>query len=314
MNLEPQDENGIVLMILRDIYDILEQNRTFNFRYNCEVKLQKVFFLLTDSLEIPLTKSWYRYGPYIHNKNVSSEKLVNLPENTDIDDIHAITKAEDTFSEIKKQYRAKLHELVPYVFYQHLQELLAEIYQEYTPEKYKPVYLSNLALQKSFRNASTYAILSRKMVKTAPFLENLSNISSNIANFEDMSFMFDYAEEYISLLEDCLVKMNANGKLSSFHVNLLKSTYESSIWVPITLKISINTLTGLNAKDAKLQQWSKLQNVQSKIESSLTYLDKVLNRDEMIPSAEERTIFFRKQYGNDKDFVNAVANVWKCYK
>ena len=60
MNLSPSDENGIVLTILRDTYDILVHTPKFSFDYNAKVKLQKAVFLIAKELNIPLTRSWYR--------------------------------------------------------------------------------------------------------------------------------------------------------------------------------------------------------------------------------------------------------------
>ena len=68
MNVSPQDENKIIWMILRDTYNILARTRNFDFSYASKVKLQKVVFLIAEKLDIPLTRSWYRYGGYVHNR------------------------------------------------------------------------------------------------------------------------------------------------------------------------------------------------------------------------------------------------------
>lgn len=104
------------------------------------------------------------------------------------------------------------------------------------------------------------------------------------------------------------------GKKSLHHLNELKKTYEHAIWNTIALKISINTLTGVNAKGVKADQEYKFYTSDAKVNRRLVALEASLTKDNMLPSLDERKQFFNAVYGEDKEFLGAVSNVWKSYK
>src|SRR4030042_1475124 len=155
MNVSPQDENKIIWMILRDTYNILARTRNFDFSYASKVKLQKVVFLIAEKLDIPLTRSWYRYGGYVHNRAVDFTQLSRLPFVLSSYKINEIRKIEHAFADIHQEYYELLRELVPRVFFMKLEELLGEIY-EGAPKEYKPLYFTNLAIENNFELVKNY--------------------------------------------------------------------------------------------------------------------------------------------------------------
>lgn len=312
MDVNPQEENGIVLMILRDTYNILKGTPNFRFCYNAKVKLQKVVFFVADQLNIPLTRSWYRYGPFIYNENVDFE---SLPETLNDSNAHEIENAENLFSNFQREYSEVLDSLVPRIFYLTLNDLLTEIYTKYAPEQYRTIYLSNLAIENNFKIAKSQARCA-ETTSLAPddFSQHFSAFASSVIGLEDMSFVYDYADEYATILESCLIRMNRIGRASLPCLHLLASSYESILWNPITLKISINTLTGSSSEEVRLKQWVKLTTVSQQIGNRLAFLRASLKRDKMLASIDEKSEFFKTKYGDDKEFLDAVTNVWKSYE
>lgn len=312
MSLSPQEENGIVLMILRDTHNILSHTPNFSFDYNANVKLQKVVFLLADALNIPLTRSWYHFGPFVYNKNVKFEKLSYFPAILNEETRTEISEAEKIISERRENYYKQLNLLVPRLFFMKLDDLLAEVYGKYAPAPYKPVYFSNLNLNKDFKLAKSRVSCDEEVISR--FTNNLSILTANLASFEDMSFMYDYADEFATTLESCLIKMSSSGKVSIGHLGMLKATYEAAIWNPVSLKISINTLTGSNTEPVKLEQYDKLVKNEPYIKHRLAFLENILSKNAMLASINDKSEFFKSRYGDDKKFVDAVVNVWKSYK
>lgn len=312
MDVSPQEENGIVLMILRDTYNILKTTPNFCFYYKSEVKLQKVVFFIAEKLNIPLTRSWYHYGPFIHNENVDFE---SLPETLNETNLQEIRKAENLLSDVQAEYVEVLNSLVPRIFFLNLEDLLTEIYTKYAPVQYRTLYLANLAIEKNFRMAKNQA-KSTETTSVTPddFSQHLSAFASSVAGLDDMSFVYDYADKFATILESFIIRMNRTGRASLPYLHLLKSSYESILWSPITLKISINTLTGSSAEEVRVKQWVKLTTVSQQIENRLAFLSASLKRGKMLASIDEKTEFFKTKYGNDKEFLDAVTNVWKSYK
>lgn len=316
MDMTSQDENGIVLMVLRDTYDILSRTPNFSFDYNAKVKLQKLVFLIAETMDIPLTRSWYRHGPFVHNTNVNFEKLNKLPETLNAQDVREISKAEKILSDVHDEYMKVLKSLVPHIFFLKINDLLVKIYKKYAPEEYRPIYLTNLTIESIFKTARTNVGTDKSefIIETDELLRQCSALASNIATFEGMDYCYAYADDYITTLEKALIKMSDCKVAPSYHLKLLTEVYESSVWVPLTLNISINTLIGLNAEDEQLVQWLKLEKAKVQSKNQLVRFKRVLKRDGLMASIEERTKFFKTKYGEDKDFVDAVSDVWKAYK
>lgn len=316
MEVNPQDENGIVLMILRDTYKILSSESNFNFNIKGQVKLQKIFFLLADGLKIPLTRSWYQHGPFIHNRNINFQRLRLIDSTLSEKDKAEIARAEKLFRDVDSRYHKLLKSIVPRLFYMQLDELLAQIYNQYAPERYKPSYLSNLAIDSRFsyiehrlnEDEGGYSIQIQSFTKY--FLE----LASYIAGFDDVEPLYEYTDQFISTLESCFLKMNKIGATSIAHLNLLKNAYEGIIWTPLTLKISENTMEGPNADELRVSQKVRFLSEAMQLRNRINYLNEILRKDDMLASVAERTAFFQQTYGNDKEFLNATGNVWKSYK
>ncbi len=316
MQITPQDENGIVVMILRDTYNILTNTPNFSFDYSADVKLQKTIFLIAERLGIPLTRSWYRHGPYVFNKNIDFETLRYLPAIMNEGTNSEIAKAEHMFSEIHAEYEELLNSIVPRLFFMKWDELLTYIYGNFAPELYKPAYFANLHIETNFKAARSEAKYNEEsaLVHTKEFTKNLSVLASNVTCFEDMSFLYDYVDEFATILDNCLIRMNAIGRSPLAQLTMLIDTYESAIWNPIALKISINTLDGVNAENERISQCSRIAKTEPTIKPQLTFLNNILSKNNMLASIDEKTEFFKEKYGNDDEFVGAVGNVWKSYK
>jgi len=330
MNIDPQDESAIIRTILRDTYKILTENSSFNFSYASEVKLQKLFFIIAEELDIPLTRSWYRYGGYVHNDVISCERLCRIPFELSLGRNSDVERAERLLRDIRSDYINLLHELVPKIFYIPLDEFLKDFYER-APKDYKPLYYSNMAIENDFKLVKNFNPESSKFWQNSiisymskdsktdfstykRFANHISSLILEVSNSPDLSCLYEYTNKYAEMLDDCLIKMAFLGKKSLHHLNELKKTYEHAIWNTIALKISINTLTGVNAKGVKADQEYKFYTSDAKVNRRLVALEASLTKDNMLPSLDERKQFFNAVYGEDKEFLGAVSNVWKSYK
>ena len=315
MEATPQDENGIILMMMRDTYGILASQNNFNFNMKGQVKLEKIFFLLADSLKIPLTRSWYQFGPFIHNKNVNFQRLKLFNNYLSEKDKTDISHAEMLFREIDSKYHKLLKNLVQELIYKPLPDLLADIYNQYAPERYKPSYLTNLSIESRF--LYTEKCLKedkRNSIQIPTFTKYFLTLQSYIANFDDVEPIYDYYDQFIGTLESCFLKMNNSGAVSIAYLNLLKDSYEKIVWMPLALKISENTMEGLNADEFKESQRLRFLDETTRLKNRIRDLNETVRSNNMLASVAERTAYFQQTYKNDKEFVNATGNVWKSYK
>jgi len=319
MNISPKQENGIIKLILRDTHQILTSIRNFSFEYASEVKLQKLIFLIAEKLDIPLTRSWYRYGGFVHNRFIKFQNLESLPSTISVTGDSDLKKAEQVLSDIRSDYINLLQELVPKIFFMRLDNLLEEVYKD-APEEYKPMYSTNLAIEREFDivKDSLFTHISQKSKPEFNdynrFASNMSRLILEISNLTDFSCLYDFTNKYAEMLDDCLIKMCFLGKKSVSHLRSLKDVYEGAIWNSIALKISINTVTGVNAESVKGEQEYRFHTSGKKVKYQLVALKELLTKDNMMPSLDERKQFFKAIYGEDKEFLGAVSNVWKSYK
>ncbi len=330
MNISPKQENGIIKLILRDTHQILSNTRNFSFEYASEVKLQKLLFLIAEKLDIPLTRSWYLHGGFIHNRFIKFKCLESLPLTISITGDSDLKKAEQVLSDIRSEYLNLLQELVPKIFFMRLDNLLDEVYND-APKEYKTMYYTNLAIEREFKLVKNFeqdgkqvwqdSLFSHIPQKDKPefndynrFAGNVSRLILEISNLTDFSCLYDRINKFAEMLDDCLIKMGFLGKKSLPHLKALKNVYERAIWNSIALKISINTVTGVNAESVKEKQEYRFNSSETKGERQLANLKSILVRDNMLPSLDERKRFFNVMYGEDKEFLGAVSNVWKSYK
>ncbi len=331
MNISPEQENGIIKLILRDTHEILTDNTHFSFGFASEVKLQKLVFIIADKLDIPLTRSWYRHGGFVHNDIIKFRNLQHFPQIISKTGDRELKKAEQVLSEIRSDYVSLLQELVPRIFFMRLEEVLEEVYAD-APEEYKPMYYTNLAIEKEFdivKNFDSGEIqiwqdsidryISNKDYKTmfsvyTRFSRKISSLILEISNLSDFSCLYGCTNNFAEMLDDYLIKLGFTGNNSLDHLKALKNIYENTVWNSIALKISVNTVKGVNAELVKAQQEVRFYDFGTNVEQKQDRLKNKLMRDNMMPSLEERKQFFNIMYRDDKEFFGAVSNVWKSYK
>jgi len=326
LKIEPQDEAAIIKMILRDILRILHTSSQQDFSQN-RVKLQKIIFIVAEELDIPLTRSWYLYGGYVHNADTTipiNEMTFSSEPTCD-----QIKNAEKLFAPVQSKYSRIMDETVRKIFYTKLNTFLEEFYRTRAPEKYKPLYYNNLAIERNFElvkkfEPKTKGIIQQTLLKFSletnefshyrHFAKNLSRLVLEIADSSDFSCFYDYTNRYIDLLEDYLVKVDLERAWFLNCLKLLKDMYEKAVWKPIALKISLKTLTGVCADKVRKKQEAILSNADSWISNCLDSLYETLAKNGLLLTPHERSQFFRTVYGKEEDFLGTISNVWKSYK
>lgn len=180
----PQDEEVIINMILRDIKKELIQRRYHEWAIS-RVRLQKTVFLIAERLNIPITRSWYLYGGYVHSRQLEIEDIRDIDEGTCASvDLFGMPVARPSsepcfyimavpspkpyqigpsaYQEMRprdlgiseSRYFAVLKEALDETFkFRRMSEFLRWFYQM-APEPYRDLYFHNAALNEFFKNAA----------------------------------------------------------------------------------------------------------------------------------------------------------------
>jgi hypothetical protein len=332
MNIRrPQDENGIVAMILRDINNVLRETPNFDFSLAARTKTIKVIFTIAEQLDIPITRSWYRHGGNVHSQiiklNPMSREIRNLNGVTEAE----IETAEQYMKPYESEYETLLHSIVPKYFFMSLPALLTLFYQN-APEIYQPLYFSNLEMFKTFRKfvmptrGSSGTAYQQVISKFATqegnldfgyyksFSNILSRLSFEMSALDNFSKMHPYLSQFTDIFEDYLVKASYEGELKPQVFSLFQQTYEQAVWFPSSRIISLNTAKGTMDSEVKRWQIVRLTAEIPQITSDLQFLKQFIESSKMVLSLDERTRFFNTQYGNDTEVLGAIADAWRNYK
>ncbi len=70
----PEDEDRIAEFIIDAIAEYM-RNKGLDLKYINDIKLQKLAYRVADTLDIPLTRSWYMRGCYVHNHLIDRDFL-----------------------------------------------------------------------------------------------------------------------------------------------------------------------------------------------------------------------------------------------
>ncbi|MEN3051340.1 MAG: hypothetical protein ABC596_05980 [Candidatus Methanosuratincola petrocarbonis] len=170
--LSPQDEERILRMILRDLRREIE-GRGPRTTYLSKVKLQKMVFLIAERLDIPITRSWYLYGGYVHSDLLDVDDRGEIDEGLmasyDLDlkpkscenDVGGI--APEEFGLPSAQYYGEVKTVVTEVYFKKLEDFLEKFYDQ-APGFCKKLYQLNSKLSYSTKrllegvNCSTVGI------------------------------------------------------------------------------------------------------------------------------------------------------------
>lgn len=328
MNIRPQDENGIVALILRDINTRLRETPNFDFNLAATTKTTKVIFTIAEKLDIPITRSWYRHGGYIHNQLIKNNPITGNEQIKGVTQAE-IEEAEKYLAPYQKTYDDLLSAIVPKYFFMSLPTLLTIIYQS-APEPYRTMYSTNLDLFKAFRNVTNPSETAQNVFQQvitnygieqgrdfgyyrafSPILSKMAIEMTEVGNFSRIQ---PNLSSFSDLFEDYLVKASYEGAIRPVVFHTFQKTYEEAVWFPSAHIISLNTATGTMQKQVKSQQLTWLTDELPKIQNNIQFLRSMVIQSNLKLTLEERRNFFNTIYGKDTEVIGAIADVWKAYK
>ena len=73
----PGEEDLVATLLLYAVSEYLHKTK-MDIKYLNDIKLQKTIYKTSDDLNIPLTRSWYKRGCYVHNANIRIETLKHI--------------------------------------------------------------------------------------------------------------------------------------------------------------------------------------------------------------------------------------------
>lgn len=126
-----EDENEFVQLLLFSLHKWVKTNK-IDKKYINNLKIQKIFFNILEDINIPVTRSWYLYGGYVHSDLIDKEILFNF---------HMI------FPQFEENRRDEIKYKIEYLLDLYSKEILfqdqtkyLQIFYQTAPEPFKKIY------------------------------------------------------------------------------------------------------------------------------------------------------------------------------
>ena len=297
-----------------------EKARLWAFR----TKIQKIIYNILEENDIPVTRSWYLWGKYVHSNVLQGDRFNSFRkryhEKPDIalNLRERVSKLGFSVEDILES----LYEIAPPYLPMDSNKLLRELYEKDTPSEIRGIYLSKhniyTALD-SFSNSSLY----NDIIK---FLRDFKLLSDNLSSFHLSSFNLidnDVVQDAILLFSDnvesALEKVEymllnniefPNYKIRFF--NRAKDLFFKNIWNMYGCRISQNTVKGWRSSTERDNMKRKEQELTSSIKNSI--LDFSKNREELnLELTWDERESYKKYKKRDEGAEKIINEIIKIY-
>ena len=249
---EAQTLGLIVLAISRVIKEKGITERVGN------TKTAKVAFNVAKKLNLPITRSWYKYGSYVWPQ-FELENRLNEHRGTlalSQEARHVESLAFGSQRESFKQYVRAVEEELP-TLKEDLSGTLERIYAEGAPKHLRHVYLSHKKMTDRFSKVTDFARSGFPQPVFLPASQEITNFHRRISCFKDRPEVVDLVIETTSLLEDLLVTYETNQSDAkrlkewvAFFEKVLEF-YHKRVWILPASVMSIETAEGPREQEVK---------------------------------------------------------------
>jgi len=313
---------GEIIYNKHDGQRIIDSNQ---WRWATNTRFQKIMFNVAEAFNIPITRSWYMWGGYIHSPLSEKTGFItyrkrysNKPELVERLRMQVKNLGFDTdviINEIIKQ--------TTYFTSASMKQILPTYYKENAPSEYVSLYLSKQYLNDLFEIFSTNKSYREK--KHFYELEDSYHENYYIYDEESKTLLDEYIikstkNKFYTLVNTCLDKIETyilKEKLIENHVlsffSDISNYYKDYIWNPYASIVSQNTLKGLRVNEEKRTMTEKEFNTISFGSSNFDRLSIKLSTENIEPTFQEYRLLNAKS-PLDKKTVNMLNELLTIYQ
>lgn len=259
----PEEENLIVKWLLAE--SIYYKNKgkpiTYSngFKWATYTRMQKIIFTVLDLFDIPITRSWYKWGGFVHSDELNSAlTTLRADYSRNPHKIKALRQNVLRLGIPVEEVQASVGNIVDKVISMPSKEYLPLYYRTETPVEYRDIYISKQEIS-NFCDDLSFAQNPQNILKRydeiADYITTFHASSSRLIHDERLT---DANFSFTDLLESSLDKLellNARGERITktkltFFVGA-KTVFDDYIWNPYACEISQRTVVGLRADDER---------------------------------------------------------------
>jgi hypothetical protein len=318
-----QDEDITVRWAIAEIVRHLRQNAAYNLKYLSTTRVHKILFKTFEEMNIPVTRSWFRYGCFIHSNELQGENLTQMIRGySNVDNLGSRlgrrvgklgVELEDTEDTLWKNAEK--------IAFLSMDNLLEELYDT-APSDFRHIFKAKLKLYNSLRDLKK--IDSSNIDEYLDWLlctrKNISYYHSSLFSIGNPIFVetshvtFTLSE----VMEEALIK----GLILAEHQKLRRSQikkimtfdsfFDEKIWCPLAYGISEITVTGYRAEEVRTQQKSKRVNFLKESTSLIQSLKELMLENKLSMSWSD-SVEWHKSHRTD-NLAKRLVEIQKIYE
>lgn len=318
-----KDEDIVVKWAIAEIVRHLRQNSSYNLRYLFSTRIHKILFKTFEEMDIPITRSWFRYGCFIHSNELQTANLPQLikgyanTNNLGVRLGHRVgrlgIRLQDTEETLWKNTEA--------IVFSPLDAILEELYES-APSDFRDVFQAKRKLYNSLQDMKK--INPHNIEEYLPWLfcvrENLSHYHGSSFSLGDPLFAetshgaFGLSE----IMEEAIIKgliLAEQRELAQNQIRRLRTFdgfFDAEIWCPLAYGISEITVVGLRAEEVRKQQKSKRINCLKEFASSVQNLKALLQEDGLRMSWSDSVEWYN--LNRNEDVEKSLSEIQKMYE
>ena len=328
MPISPKDEDIIIQWLFGEIIYNKNQgqsiSRSSQMRWATNTRFQKILFNIAEEQNIPITRSWYMWGGYVHTSLLDQDRFRSHTLRFSRDP-RSVERLRTQIRDLDLDLEEIVNELVKQTEYftsMDSKTILPIYYAEKTPSDYKLLYLSKQTLNDIF-----YMISNNRKYDIDHFYSFENSYHKNIYDFYESSLKIidredinEIKDSFYSIVNTALDKLEVyiiknleiDSKILSYFVEVY-NCYKEHIWKPFASKVSQNTLTGFRAtEESKLMAEREFYSIEIGKEN-IRNLGFKLERENIEPTYQEYKLL-SNQTKIDVKVKQALGDLFSIYQ
>ncbi len=259
----PDEENLIVKWLFSETVNYKNKgkpvNYTYGFKWATYTRMQKIVFTVLNDFKIPVTRSWYKWGGFVHSDELDSDfTRLRADFSRNPQKVVGLRKSVKKLGIRVDDIQGRLGDIVDNVLALPSKKFLPQYYRTETPLEYRDVYVSKQEIS-NFLDDLSYADNPKNVLKRQSEIHDYIRVfhkaSVKVLTDEQLS---DSNYTFTDMIENALDKLDllsSKGekitKTKQLFFVAAKSVFDDNIWNSYACEISQRTITGLRSESEK---------------------------------------------------------------
>lgn len=298
-------------------------SNSYGLRWATKTRIQKILFSVIDQFDLPITRSWYVWGGFVHSDILANDNFTSFRYDYSKNPDRALG-----FRQKVRHLGVPTNEILDSLA-EHIDEIttmpskifLVKYYGRESPEEFRQVYLSKQKLSNFFYdlteiNPDDYQAIGKKIDEIENMISDFHLSTNEI--FEDEK-LDEIKIRFSDIVETALDKLDLMAQDSiripvtrfSFFQEA-KHTFDNFVWNSYACKVSQDTITGLRAETEREKMKRHEKQKISQSDEKLDELGCELVKRKLELSCEDLQKY-KKSMFEDKQTSKALSDLIGIY-